>query len=139
VLVNFPFSPNTGEEIVFDSVTFHEGNTGAVVIKGAQASFQNTAFDNAQLVADSAYVSCISCHFEDPDSPISYPFIVSSGNLSIINTQILEDHPDQGTATSAISVTGGTAIIIGLDGVFQNPSYTAVIAISGNASVYELA
>lgn len=138
VLVDIPHATNTGEEVVFDSVTFHEGNAGAVVINGAQVSFQNAAFDNAQLVANSAYVSCVSCHFEDPDSPISYPFIVSSGNLSIINTQILEDHPAQGTATSAISVKGGTAIIIGLDGIFQNPSYTAVIEVSGNASVYEL-
>lgn len=132
---------NAGEQIVFDSVTFHRGGAGAVNLSGGtgfQVSMENVSFDDAQLVAASAYVSCTSCHFENPGGPISYPFMVSSGNTSLINPEISDDYPGKSTASSAISVVGGILTVIGLQGSFTNGAYKSVFDLGGGASLNEI-
>lgn len=132
---------NSGEQMVFNGVTFASAGANAVVVGGAGTQFEcnDCSFDDAQFVGSAALVTLKGPHFENPGGPISYPFLVNSGNMYISSPNLGNDFACTSSCpNSMISLTGGNTVITGLLTVSAHYNYPALISLSGAANLYEM-
>jgi hypothetical protein len=142
VLLSVPNSlTNSGEELVFDSTAFLNGQTNGVQIAGSgiEADFIDCSFDDTQVATSASFVNMFNPHFENPGtSTISYPYVVNSGgNLNLTNPQIFQDY-STATASEMVNITGGSVNMTGADLSSTLYTYPNLFAISNAANFYEL-